>query len=223
MKSKPLGFWTTENERLIQTAISRITWWDRRRRGKYDSLLPVSRHILCCTSPKHWSLGYFMTLKYANKAFKREKEQSTEEWDYIPNLNALRRQQVAGNYSPSNVFHIGLVMFELMTLHYPDDPNIPRPYNFNLFGQHWRGWTYGHHLLEANNREIARNFSPELRHTVALCMEYNPNKRPGLDWLTRIVEFYSTSNFPNESDQVTRSWVMDFLGAPAMPRTPWDT
>ncbi|KAJ0106884.1 hypothetical protein J7T55_014960 [Diaporthe amygdali] len=143
-------------------------------------------------------------------------EQTTEEWDYVRDLNALRTGDVAGNYSShSNIFHIGLVMFELMTLNYADDPMIPRPYNFILSGQRLSGWTCGHHLLEENNDYLAGCYSSQLRNTVAWCLEYNPTKRPQLNELGRIVEYSATWDYPNESDPDTRTWVRDFVSYPS--------
>ncbi|KAK2605679.1 hypothetical protein N8I77_008501 [Diaporthe amygdali] len=144
------------------------------------------------------------------------KEQTTEEWDYVRDLNALRTGDVAGNYSShSNIFHIGLVMFELMTLSYADDPMIPRPYNFILSGHRLSGWTYGHHLLEEDNAYLAGRYSSQLRNTVAWCLEYNPTKRPRLNELGRIVEYSATCDYPNESDPDTRRWVRDFVSYPS--------
>lgn len=150
----------------------------------------------------------------------KRKEQLTEQWDYIPNLDAVRNHEVAGNYGPhSNIYHIGLTMFELLTLNLPDQPSFARPYDFIIDRQSLSGWTYGHNLLEENNPMLARQYSAELRHTVAWCMEHNPIDRPSLDRLGQLVERNAAADFPDQPDEATTELVNNLLRNPLPPRS----
>lgn len=147
------------------------------------------------------------------------KEQMTEQWDFIPGLNTLRNHQVAGNYSAhSNLYHIGLTMSELITLNMPDDPPFARPYEFIIDRQSLSGWTYGHNLLEEYNPEIARQYSAELRHTIAWCMEHNSLERPSLGRLGQIIERNLAANSPDQPADATRKLVGNHLRVPLPPR-----
>ncbi|KAI7788085.1 hypothetical protein LA080_013392 [Diaporthe eres] len=145
-------------------------------------------------------------------------EQMTEEWDYIPNLDALKRHEVAGNFhAHSNIYHIGLTMFQLITLNLPDDPPLVRPYNFYIDRESLSGWTYGHNLLSENNPYLVEHFSAELRNTVAWCMENNPLERPSLSRLGQIVERNALRDWADQPDRATRTLVSDLLGTPMPP------
>lgn len=142
----------------------------------------------------------------------------TEEWDYIPDLDALQSHEVASNYSThSNIYHIGLAMFELMTLNLPDEPPFARPYSFRIDRQSLTGWTYGHNLLSENNPGLVEQFSAELRNTVAWCMEHNPTDRPSLGRLGQIVERNTTGEFLAQTDDATKTSVGNFIGTPLPP------
>lgn len=146
-----------------------------------------------------------------------QKEQITEQWDFVPGLNALRNHEVAGNYgSHSNLYHIGLAMFELVTLNMPDQPPFARPYEFIIDRQSLRGWTYGHNLLGEYNPEIVRQYSADLRHTIAWCMEHNPLNRPSLVRLGQIIEQNLAS--PDQRADATRRIVGNLLRVPLPPR-----
>lgn len=142
----------------------------------------------------------------------------TEEWDYIPNLDALKRHEVAGNFhAHSNIYHIGLTMFQLITLNLPDEPPLARPYNFYIDRESLSGWTYGHNLLSQNNPYLVEHFSAELRNTVAWCMEHNPLERPSLSRLGQIVERNALRDWADQPDHATRTLVSDLLGTPMPP------
>lgn len=142
----------------------------------------------------------------------------TEEWDYIPSLDALRNHEVADNYAAhSNIYHIGLTMFELLTLNLPDEPPFARPYDFRIDRESLSGWTYGHNLLEENNPGLARQYSAELRHTVAWCMEHNPNDRPSLVRLGQIIERNAGAELSDEAEEHSRLSVDNLLGNPLPP------
>lgn len=147
------------------------------------------------------------------------KEQITEQWDFVSGLNTLRNHEVAGNYGAhSNLYHVGLTMFELITLSMPDEPPFARPYEFIIDRQSLSGWTYGHNLLEEYNPEIARQYSAELRHTIAWCMEHNPLDRPSLVRLGQIIERNLAANSPDRQAEVTRKVVGNLLRVPLPPR-----
>ncbi|KAG8157084.1 hypothetical protein KVR01_013074 [Diaporthe batatas] len=146
-------------------------------------------------------------------------EQITEEWDFIPGLNALRSHEVAGNYGAhSNLYHIGLTMFELITLSLPDDPPFARPYEFVIDRQSLSGWTYGHNLLGAYNPEISRRYSADLRHTIAWCMEHNPLDRPSLVRLGQIIQKHRAADSLEQPAEATRKLVGDLLRVPLTSR-----
>ncbi|CAN8097477.1 unnamed protein product [Discula destructiva] len=139
-------------------------------------------------------------------------EQTSEAWDYVPNLDALRGSLLAGNYGPaSNTFHIGLIMWQIITCMVPEKPFSPRPYAINSLsreGTHTvlTGWTYGHALLseytdwrlEGGEYDYGSGVEPStagevwpselLRNTVARCMEYIPSRRPAFAKLENIIE-----------------------------------
>ena len=110
-----------------------------------------------------------------------------------------------------------MTIFELMTLSLPDDPPFARPYDFSIDVQSLNGWKYGHNLLEDNNPGIARQYSAELRHMVAWCMEHNPPERPVLDRLGEIVEWKAGADFSDQSDDDSRTLVGNLLGTPLPP------
>jgi len=113
-------------------------------------------------------------------------------------------------------------MFEILTLNLPDEPSFARPYDFIIDCQSLSGWTYGHNLLEENNPELARQYSAELRHTVAWCMEHKPMERPSLNRLGQIIERNtagnSPDNSPNQRADAQRKLVDNLLGTPLPPR-----
>lgn len=133
-------------------------------------------------------------------------------------LSDLKAAETAGNYSShSNIFQVGVIMFELLTLCYPDIPFVARRYRFKLEGEEIVGWTYGHNLLAGYNTwsEEDHEYSSLLRHTVAWCMEYNPTKRPSLERLEGIIKGQVSKVWPDETDEQTRQWVEDFFGVPS--------
>ncbi|POS71600.1 hypothetical protein DHEL01_v210006 [Diaporthe helianthi] len=146
-------------------------------------------------------------------------EQMTEQWDFIPGLKTLRKHEVAGNYGAhSNLYHIGLTMFQLMTLKMPDEPPFARRYEFIIDRQSLSGWTYGHNLLGEYNPEIARQYSADLRHAVAWCMEHKPLGRPSLIRLGQIIEQNLAANSPDQPADGTRNLVANLLRVPLPPR-----
>lgn len=125
---------------------------------------------------------------------------------------------VANFSTHSNIYHIGLTMFELMTLNQADDPSLARPYSFRIDRQSLSGWTYGHNLLSEYNPSLAEQFSAELRNTVAWCMEHNPTERPSLSRLGQIVERNSEREVLDMPDHTTRTLVANLLGTPLPPK-----
>lgn len=139
----------------------------------------------------------------------------------MPGLHTLRREETAGNYGAhSNIFHIGMIMFELITLNFPDVPLIARPYNFVIEGQTHIGWTYGHNLLGTYNAEYNfDNATPSelLRSVVVWCLEHNPTKRPSLQTLEQIIKMQVTRTWTAETDEQTRRWATNYFGYPPVP------
>ncbi|ROV98751.1 hypothetical protein VMCG_06765 [Cytospora schulzeri] len=85
---------------------------------------------------------YLWSLRRRGKRSCYLPEQTSEEWDYVHDLAGLRRHQVAGNFgAASNVFHVGVVMWQLITLCQTEVPMLPREYQIIANGSSMQGWT----------------------------------------------------------------------------------
>lgn len=113
-----------------------------------------------------------------------------------------------------------MIMFELITLNFPDLPLVARPYEFVIGGRRLTGWTYGHNLLETYNAEYRfDNASPSeiLRSVVGWCLEHNPTKRPSLQALERLIRSEVTRTWTAETDDQTRRWATSHFASPPVP------
>ncbi|KAJ4409483.1 hypothetical protein N0V82_009444 [Gnomoniopsis sp. IMI 355080] len=161
----------------------------------------------------------------------RTPEQTSEAWDFVPNMDGLRNSAIAGNYgSASNVFHIGLIMWQLVTTWEPEVPFVPRPYAVRILEREASGWTYGHALLD----QYEQGWScPEgegggggsgvwpsetLRNTIAHCMDYIPRRRMNLTRLGNTIRQMLEEEPWEQTDEECKQWAKQlFADAPTQP------
>ncbi|KAF2971854.1 hypothetical protein GQX73_g1698 [Xylaria multiplex] len=142
-------------------------------------------------------------------------EQFGIDWEYIQKPDGsivdqdgseISEQKVAGNYgSATNVWGIGLTMWQIMTLREAPAPpilqvrtgvtkNLPQNYCLSLFTQ-----------------DQFKVYDEDLRLTVARCMAHDPNERPSLRTLLRDALRGINKAFPGETDAFINSWVQDMI------------
>ncbi|KAF3763280.1 hypothetical protein M406DRAFT_331814 [Cryphonectria parasitica EP155] len=109
-------------------------------------------------------------------------EQFTKDWNYL-DRSPYPLEPVAGNYDWwSNVYAVGLCMWQLVT---SESPSVPPECSKETFsrpdGTDFEAWTYGGYLLtnEFDYQDL------ELRRTIAQCMANQPSDRPTLTELEK--------------------------------------
>ncbi|KAI0536569.1 kinase-like domain-containing protein [Xylaria digitata] len=142
-------------------------------------------------------------------------EQFGIDWEYIQKPDGsivdqdgseISEQKVAGNYgSATNVWGIGLTMWQIMTLREAPVPpilqvrsgitaNLPQNYCLSLLTQ-----------------DQFKVYDEDLRLTIARCMAHDPNERPSLRTLLQGAQLGINKRFPAETDEFIKSWVQDLI------------
>ncbi|KAI1100510.1 hypothetical protein F4804DRAFT_44186 [Jackrogersella minutella] len=127
-------------------------------------------------------------------------EQFGNDWDYInardPDGAELSESRVAGNYgSWTNIWGIALSMWMLITKMRPPMP--PQQSEEDPI-------SYGSYLLED---PVFDQVDINLRTTIVACMRHNPMDRPVLFDLLGEAERGVKLRYPNESNDMIRTWV----------------
>ncbi|KAK5631019.1 hypothetical protein RRF57_006734 [Xylaria bambusicola] len=147
-------------------------------------------------------------------------EQFCQDWHYIskpdgsivdPDGPEVSEQPVAGNYgSATNVWGIGLIMWQLMTRMQPPVPPQPQP-EIQLGPGMVIPTHYCPLLLTMREYDV---YDLELRLVVAYCLTANPQLRPALSNLLNAARRGIDSNFIGEDDNTIREWVRRFIYNP---------
>jgi len=118
--------------------------------------------------------------KSYGKAGWKHPEQWTAEWDaYNGDPTLDPRCTIAGQYSEkSNIWQIGMSMWNLMTKHYGRSPPVAKLRTFRCVdGVVRRAYTHG---WEVDLPAIQPHFPRMLRQAVKHCLMYSPADRPTL-------------------------------------------
>ncbi|KAK7751511.1 hypothetical protein SLS62_006598 [Diatrype stigma] len=150
---------------------------------------------------------YYVNRRRVGKTFYYCPEQFTQDWDLLPGNEPdgdnVCDEPIAGNYGPAtNVWHIGMTMYTLITRCLPPRPPQPE----DIVVNHRVITTFGRPLNQFHNTERS------LRTLVKRCLAYDPADRPSLRRLLHIVRPKVRNdkdpNDPNsESNEVVRAWV----------------
>ncbi|KAI0427339.1 kinase-like domain-containing protein [Xylaria sp. FL1042] len=145
-------------------------------------------------------------------------EQFCRDWEYIVKPEGgqvmedgpeVSEQPVAGNYGPAtNVWGIGLVMWQLMTWMMPPVPpqlQVKRGFHTNL--------PYNYCALLLTDDDY-NGYDLELRQTVARCLAAEPKKRPTLMQLLRAAKKGVEKRFDGETDELVRVFVQEHIYNP---------
>ncbi|KAI1772988.1 kinase-like protein [Hypoxylon cercidicola] len=148
--------------------------------------------------------NYYLAYRRRGKRGAYAPEQFGIDWEYIAPTHAkgydLSQSQIAGNYGPhTNVWSIGLVMWQIITKYFPLLPAVPSE-------QHVPGGPPVHYAYDLEDRRYAAA-DADLKNLVTQCLMHNPADRPSLHDLLARVEAGTRKQYPQESDQKVRAWV----------------
>ncbi|KAK3989892.1 hypothetical protein QBC44DRAFT_395343 [Cladorrhinum sp. PSN332] len=152
-------------------------------------------------------------------------EQFHEEWDYLKNplpgreTDPRTKPKIAGQYGwRTNVYWLGLVMFNLITRFHPPPRPIPYSMGSEYITDERTGqkrqrdpWTYGGYLM---HHRFKGQVDPDLLKTVCYCMTDDPEHRPSLEDLSRKISYKIAQDWPGEDDGATREWARGFFEKP---------
>ncbi|KAH8891700.1 hypothetical protein GQ53DRAFT_841543 [Thozetella sp. PMI_491] len=143
-------------------------------------------------------------------------EQFTEEWDYVKTLPHFQACEVAGNFSwRSNVYHLGLMLWCLITGCYPPrgpiDPQVVSAEVDMDSGETEYKWSYGNYL---SDETIFDWVDPNLLHLAVRCMMEKPDDRPSLQEIAAVIHRGLHGTPWGETDDDTKAWAARFFGGP---------
>ncbi|KAK0725909.1 kinase-like domain-containing protein [Lasiosphaeris hirsuta] len=154
-------------------------------------------------------------------------EQFSSEWDYIsgnPLAEANPVTSVAAQYDwKTNLYGIAMIMWSLISLLAPPDGPIPRMVGI---GDAQPAWTFGAYLLSnpADHELNAnlQNVSLRLRQLIVKCMMNDPDDRPEMGTIRRIIDEELNRNWQGgDSDRQTRvGTVHSFFRTYTIPNHP---
>lgn len=144
-------------------------------------------------------------------------EQFTHEWDYNASIDLkhLMHEPTAGNWQwSSNLYQVGWIMWSLITLCYPPQPPLARPYLYDAEGNNdaTGGWTYGMDLMSP----LYGEYDYDLRAQVLRCLDHDATRRPDIEWLEQVIgsKVWSEQLVRAESDDQLREAVAAIFGSP---------
>ncbi|KAK3312779.1 hypothetical protein B0H66DRAFT_504724, partial [Apodospora peruviana] len=142
-------------------------------------------------------------------------EQFSEEWDYVNSTPQAAYQQTAGNYSWwTNLYQIALVMWSAITLCHVEYPPVAEEFNIDHpEGTTTKEWGYGDYLFDQKFSHIDH----ELRNVVALCLNYNPTRRPAMQMIEATIAKHLT---PSPEDRFAQVWAARRFDGPSPPPPP---
>ncbi|KAJ4403108.1 hypothetical protein N0V82_010703 [Gnomoniopsis sp. IMI 355080] len=166
-------------------------------------------------------------------------EQFTREWEYRAALDRahLSMESTAGNYHWwSNLYHIGWIMWSLVTQCFPPVPPRALPYTYanedpsslsaatggggvglDDGGQFVNGHTYGMHIMA----EEFDDYDFELRLQILRCLDHVATNRPKMGWFEAVLAFNvgRPDLVEAESDEQLRAHMNNVYGQPASARS----
>ncbi|PSR90764.1 kinase-like domain-containing protein [Coniella lustricola] len=145
---------------------------------------------------------FMMRARRRGKAYIYVPEQNSIDWNYLWKAPILENEPVAGNFNWwTNLYQVALIMYSMITLYFPDQPpqasQCQWTVNTRMGPKIIPIWTYGGLLCHEINATSVHSIT--LREVVAWCMAVDPNNRPTLKLLARILAERCSSDEPEIS------------------------
>ncbi|KAI0449369.1 kinase-like domain-containing protein [Xylaria acuta] len=153
---------------------------------------------------------YYERLRQFGKKGYYAPEQFCQDWDYItPDQDEIQYQRLAGNYGVhTNVWAMGYLMENLITLCYPAGPPIPTVSTVRPPAGKSQYLTYGKHLEQPFYEHVDR----DLIALILRMQAHFPDDRPPLHEIEPYVSFHITEKGNDGmTDQQLDDWMRKIL------------